>query len=546
LAGETGTQAWGGKSIGGYNLIFIHFARFERRIDLVRSLTKVTFLAVIALLLAGAGRVVRGQVAPATRPSAAAVITLKGEIDNFSRDALLRRFKQAQDRGAGTIILHLDTPGGLALASTDISRFLRAQDPGRTHTIAFVEPMALSGGVMVALACDEIVMAPGSIMGDAAPITLSRGGELKSVGQTERAKMESPILADFYASSVRNGYDPLLTSSMVSVGRVVHYVQNAPGERKFVDDSAYPALLNEGWKPVPGVPNPIDKADTLLTVDAQTALTLGLSKATVASAQALAEARNLNIIATLAPGAGDNLIELLGAPIARGILIVILIQALYLAMAHPGHGLPEVVALLAGGLLLGIPLLTGFATWWEIAIIFIGLGLIALEVFVIPGHGVTGLIGLLLFLGGLVMTFAGSEPSIPGFLPSLRGTWSNIGRGLMTVTAGLVCSIALWFWFQKYLPKLPYFNRLILTATSGDLASLLAERPIETGPAIGEVGVAVSELKPGGSVKFVTDSYPDGRIAAVVSDSGFIEPGERVVVQEVGGNRIVVKKESGD
>jgi len=168
---------------------------------------------------------------------------------------------------------------------------------------------------------------------------------------------------------------------------------------------------------------------------------------------------------------------LLSTPLARGILIVILIQTLYLALAHPGHGIPEVAALLSAALLLGVPLLTGFATWWEIAIIFFGLGLVALEIFVIPGHGVTGLIGLLLFLGGLVMTFAGTEPSPAGFVPSLRGTWTNIGHGLVTVTVGLICSIALWFWLQKYLPKLPYLNRLILTTTTGDTASLLAERP---------------------------------------------------------------------
>ena len=68
--------------------------------------------------------------------------------------------------------------------------------------------------------------------------------------------------------------------------------------------------------------------------------------------------------------------------------------------------------------------------------------------------------------------------------------------------------------------------------------------PQETGPAIGDIGVAVSELKPGGSVKFITESYPDGRIAAVISDSGFVRPGTTVVVREVAGNRVVVRPQA--
>ena len=67
---------------------------------------------------------------------------------------------------------------------------------------------------------------------------------------------------------------------------------------------------------------------------------------------------------------------------------------------------------------------------------------------------------------------------------------------------------------------------------------------IETGPAVGDIGVAVSELKPGGSVKFITESYPDGRIAAVVSDLGFVAPGATVIVREVAGNRVVVQRQA--
>jgi membrane-bound serine protease (ClpP class) len=179
-----------------------------------------------------------------------------------------------------------------------------------------------------------------------------------------------------------------------------------------------------------------------------------------------------------------------------------------------------------------------------VAILF-GLVLLAVEIFVLPGHLLPGILGIALVLGGLVLTFVGTEPSMPGVLPAMHGTWVALQRGLITVAAGLVASLLLWIWLSKYLPSLPYFNKLILTNVTGagvEIASVGS--PQETGPAIGDVGVAVSELKPGGSVKFITESYPDGRIAAVVSDSGYVPPGTSVIVREVAGNRVVVRPQA--
>jgi membrane-bound serine protease (ClpP class) len=331
---------------------------------------------------------------------------------------------------------------------------------------------------------------------------------------------------------------------MVSLGRVVHYVQSGDGsEKKFVDDKGYAKLTADGWKPVAGLPDPVDKADTLLTVDSALAERLGLSKGTFASPQAFADERGLQIIRRFAPTLGDDVVEWLGTPAVRGALIVLLMVTIGVAFSHPGHAWPEAMATIALAVLLGVPLLTGYANWIEVVAILLGIALLAVEIFVIPGFGVTGVAGMILLFGGLVMTFVGSEPSMPGWLPSLEGTWMNLRRGLLVVTAGLACSLLLWVWLSRYLPKLPYFNRLILTTTAGDVAALDPERPIETGPAVGDVGVAVTELKPGGSVKFKTESYPDGRIAAVVSASGFVPPGTNVVVSEVAGNRVVVKAE---
>jgi membrane-bound serine protease (ClpP class) len=510
-------------------------------------------MALVALLLAGmltaTGSLLAQTTPPATTTTTtttstnqAAVIVIDGVIDNYTRDTLFRRFRAAKAAGADTIIIQLNTPGGLVSPALDISSFIRGQSDVRT--IAYIKPRALSAGIMIGLAADELYMSPGSLIGDSTPIAITPSGGLESLGQTERAKAESPILADFYASATRNGYDPLLTSAMVTLGRVVHYVQDEAGNRRFVDAAEYEKLTKDGWKPVAGVPNPIDGANDLLTVDENLAKTYGLSKGTFSSVPALASSRGLNITNTYAPTAGDRLLAWLGSGFVRMILIVVLLQALYFAFGHPGHGWPEAISLIVLGILVGVPMLTGYAGWIEVLAILIGLALLALEIFVIPGFGAAGVAGLLLVFGGLIMTFVGAEPNLPGWMPSVKNTWINVQRGVMFVTAALAVSLVLWVWLSRYLPKMPYFNRLILTGVAGDVLVIDPDRPVETGPAVGDVGVAITDLKPGGSVKFLTDSYPDGRVAAVVSDSGYVKSGTNVIVREVAGNRVIVRAEA--
>jgi membrane-bound serine protease (ClpP class) len=399
---------------------------------------------------------------------------------------------------------------------------------------------------MIAIACNEIVMTPGSKLGDCAPISLTTSGELQTLGPAERAKFESPILQDFYDSAVRNGYDPLLAQAMVSVGRVVHWVKDESGHRRFVDAAAYNKLVTEGWKSVEGVPDPVDGADTLLTVGADLALRLGLARAIEPTSESLATSRHLQIIATLAPSSGESLIGFLGSTAVRGLLTTIFLFALYTAFSHPGHGMPEAIAMTSLGLLVGVPLLTGYAQWWEILAILLGVLLVALEIFVIPGFGIAGISGIALLLLGLTMTWVGNEPiGIPGILPKLQGTWDALQRGVIVVVTGMFCSLLLWYWLQRYLPTLPYLNKLILTTTAGNVSVSASEVPgavqAVVWPAVGSRGRVVTDLRPGGSAAFHDEAINDERITDVVSDSGFVRAGSEVVVREAQGNHVVVR-----
>ncbi len=477
------------------------------------------------------------QGAPVVRP--AAVIHLSGQIDNFSRDQLKKNIVATRAAGADTIILEIDTYGGLVTAGLDISRFLKNQQD--LHIIAYVNDTAISAGAMIALACNEIVMAPSATLGDSAPISMTSNGDLNPLPATERAKIESPILADFDDSAVRNGYDPALVEAMVVVDRVVYWVQDKEGQRRFVTPAQRTQLLTSGWIDVPDVTQPIDTAERLLTVHTRQAIAYGLASGQSPSVQTLAQSRHLEIVATYSPGMGDELIRMLGGNLGRFALFTIFLLSLYVGLHMPGHGLAEAVALVSLGALLGVPLLTGYAQWWEIVVILAGLSLLALELFVIPGFGVAGISGIILFLGGLVLTFAGGEPSgMPGVLPHLKGTWSAIQGGMVVVIAALVCAALLSQILRSYLPKLPYFNRLILTATSGAAGGVeLPRDDNDHWPFVGTAGRTVTDLLPGGSAEF---PYADvTRITGVVSDSGFIARNTPVEVRDTTGNRIVVR-----
>jgi len=484
------------------------------------------------------------QPAVTTAPSSVVVIALHGEVDDYTRDSLFRNFDQARRLGARTVILDLDTPGGLVTAGLDISRFLRRQDD--LHVIAYVRDKAYSAGAMIAVACNEIVMAPDAVVGDCAPIVFNTDGHLDPMPAAERAKAQSPIVNDFDASATRNGYDRQLLEAMVITERVVHWVQSPTGQRRFVDAKEYADLTAKGWKPVDGVPNPVDGPETLLTVETSEAMKLGIARAIAASPEALAQERGMTVLADLTPGPGERFIETLNNAALRGLLLTIFLTTLYISLSSPGHGAAEATAIISLGLFIGIPLLTGYAQWWELVAIFAGLALLAFEVFVFPGHGVSAIVGLIMMLLGILMTFVPKEPTgTPGWLPHFGDTWSHVRQGVVVITAGLAASLLLCVWLQRYLPKLPYFNRLILSATSGGTAGVVTTSPgvapENTWPGVGTVGRAISELKPGGSAEFVDLSVGDSRIIAVISESGYVPPGSNVVVRESRGNRVIVR-----
>ena len=241
--------------------------------------------------------------------------------------------------------------------------------------------------------------------------------------------------------------------------------------------------------------------------------------------------------------AGESLIGLLGGPEIRGVLGIVFMLSLYTSFSKPGTGVPEVIAMVAGVLLFGVPLLTGYASWFEILLIVLGVLLLALELFVIPGFGVAGLSGIVLVLVGFVLTFAPPEPGGWSVLPRLQGTRDALVQGFVIATIAMVSAAGLWLWLARYLHNIPYMNRLILSTSVGTYAESadLKEAADLAWPAVGAMGRAITPLRPGGVARFFDPVINDERNVDVVSDLGLVTTGSSVVVRAKEGKRIVVR-----
>ena len=487
------------------------------------------------------------RAADTTRPAAtrAAVVTIAGEIDDYNRDQLFRNIDDAKKLGAKVIILNIDTYGGLLTSGLEISRFIKRQDD--VHTVAYIRDKAISAGSMIAMACDEIVMSDSASLGDCAPIIFGPSG-LENMAPAERAKAQAPVLLDFNESAVRNHHDPLLAAAMVDVAQTVYWVQSDQGEKRFVDQKDHDALLaTKKWIDVPDAPVPIVGSDALLTVDSEQAVQYGLAGGQYSTIEDMEQARNYDVVADFTPGWGEEAVEFLSGAIVRGILIVIFLQCLYIVLHAPGHGVAETCGLVALVLMLGVPLLTGYAQWWEILVIFVGLSLVSLEI-LMPGHIFPGVIGGILVLFGLVMTFVPAGLNGPSYFPN-QSNLPLVERGLVVVAAAMVSSVFLWFWLNRFLPRMPLLNRLILTTSSAGSSAPAANHPAAATsevslrwPPRGAMGKAISELRPGGTAEFFDPTIADKRIAFVVSESGYLSAGTNLVVREVDGPSIIVRK----
>lgn len=525
----------------------------------------------------------------------AAIIPIHDEITDVTVESVRRRIDSAKAAGVTLMVFELDTPGGLVTSSIAIADLIKTLNDAQPeiHTVAWVNPNAHSGGSIVAVAADEIIMARSSRMGDSQVIMGGPDG-MQAVPEDLQAKAYSPVLTEFRASARLNGYDPVLCEAMVIPEREVWWLENTrTGEREFVfrdeklrrmgekedqfPKKAKPSEANEGsddadqktkakdaaapavppvlihsdaevgeWKLVAtyrdilrdvdvDVVQPVVRADELLEMSQSEAAAYGFCKAIVTTDEQLRQRYAISDVLRMQPTWSESLAFWLTSMYVRGFLMVLILLGAYVEFHTPGLGLPGLVALIALGIFVGAPYLTGLASVWEILLIVAGFVLIAVEVFVLPGFGIAGVSGAVLLLVGLVATFVPDEPGrfFPLFVPSLPGTINGLKVGLATVVGSLTTSMIGMFILSKYLPRLPVFNRIV--APNPTPSEVLVEDPYRGLARVGDRGETEGPLRPAGKARFGM------MLVDVVTEGEFLEPHTSIEVIERRGNRVVVR-----
>jgi len=452
------------------------------------------------------------------------VLTIHDQIDDGLFRSIERRVTAARAGGADLLVFELDTPGGALQAAFDIADFIF--DKTELPTVAYVKEKAYSAGALIALACRELVLREGTEIGDCAPIIPTTEGPLE-VGE----KVQSPLRAKFRKFAERNGYPVRLSEAMVTRGPEIRRVRLRDGTERFVDEEEL-----KRWSATERdriVSDDLVLArNQLLTMHAREALDRGFARALVPDEGALWR------LYLAAGGRITRQETSWSEELVRSlqnwsfILLVAGLLCLYLEFKTPGFGLFGVVGIAALGLFFFSGYLTGLAEHWEILLFVVGLALLAVEIFLIPGFGVAGVAGLLLVLLSLYFASVPRDFSIPDEGIAWQTDWFE--RVLWRFVGVLAAVAGLGYVAAKVLPRAPVLGRMFLPAPFPETAGG-APAP---GVVAGARGTALTPLRPAGIAVFGADRVD------VLSEGDFVERGATVLVLRREGNRILVQREA--
>ncbi|HEY6876498.1 MAG TPA: NfeD family protein [Polyangiales bacterium] len=429
------------------------------------------------------------------RAAGVVVIPIAGTIDLGLAALVERALDEHPD--AGAYLLDINTLGGRVDAAIQIrDALLETPIP----TIAFVHPRAISAGALISLACDTIVIARGGSIGAATPIQLSEG-----TAEAVSEKMTSYFRTEMRTTAEANGRRGDVAEAMVDASVVI-----------------------EGYDP----------ADKLLTLDTDGALELGMADAQADDVEGALAVVHMAGSATAVTGENwaEQLVRFLTDPVVSGLLMSLGSLGLLIELYAPGHFVSGAVGVTCLVLFFGGHLVVHLVGLEELILLALGVGLIALEVFVIPGFGVTGIAGGLCVMAALVLSTIG----LPLTVVINTGVWveplTRVAIALSVTVAGLVIA-------ARYLPRTRAFSGLVLNST-------LASNVSKEGPTsfvsadesrlVGADGVAESDLRPVGVARF------GERRVDVVSEGEYVRAGTRVHVIAVEGARIVVRARADD
>ncbi len=433
------------------------------------------------------------------------IIPIHNVIDTALIYVIRRGLTEAENGEAAAIIFDIDTPGGRVDAAEEILNLLRGV---KIPTYSLVNPNAISAGAIIAMATDHIYMTPGSKIGDAMPIMLGITGEVQPMPESVEEKSVSYVAAMIRAAAQLRGHDPQLAEAMVrrdAEYKIGDEVISKKGQLLTLTNKDAERLVGPDKRPLLSEGTVEDLDALLKKLGKENCVRV---KLTVTSAEKIA--RYIESISIILLGLG-----LLG---------------LYIEFKTPGFGLPGIAGILLLAIWFWGSHIAGLAGMEEVALFLVGLVLLCVELFVFPGVILPGMMGLVLIIVAILMGMIQHYPGDPWYptLPKVTGSVISFSWSLLIAVVGAVLA-------ASFLPKSPLYNKLILNTTIPPSTNTPA--PTLNSPLIaGQQGVAVTCLNPAGAGLF-----GDLRIN-VVSRGDFIEPGEKIMIAEAHGNRIIVER----
>ncbi|MCT4589842.1 MAG: nodulation protein NfeD [Carboxylicivirga sp.] len=427
------------------------------------------------------------------------------EIGSTSWIHTQEAFAEAEDMNADMILLHMNTYGGQVVFADSIrTKILNSNIP--VHV--FIDNNAASAGALISIACDSIYMRPGANIGAATVVNQS--------GEKMPDKYQSYMRSTIRSTAEAHGKDTIVT------GKDTTYVWRRDPNiaQAMVDESIY-------------IENVVDTGK-ILTFTTLEAIENGFCEGKANNIEEVLEHLEVETyeITTFQPSFYDGLKGFLTSPILQGILILVIMGGIYFELQTPGVGFPLLAAAIAAILYFSPLYIDGLAANWEIVIFIIGLVLIGLEVFVIPGFGVAGVSGIVLVVGGLTLSLLDND------LFNFDGVGFNkLLEALGIVLSGLFGSLLAIIYLSKKLLSSSTFGAKIALQTEENIEMGYIGVEASLGDLVGEEAIAFTTLRPSGKIMIDDEQFD------AVADTGYIEKGEKVKVTRFVHGQLYVMKQ---
>ncbi|MBI4660639.1 MAG: hypothetical protein HY735_17520 [Verrucomicrobia bacterium] len=466
-------------------------------------------LAIISFFLAASEPNMGSPATPSSAPSSRKVyiLPIREEIMPPLVYLVRRGVKEAMEAKADVLVLDMETNGGRVDTTEEIIKIL---DQFQGLTVTYVNRKAFSAGAFIAFATQKIYMAPLSVIGAAAPLIMMPGGGPMEIPETLEAKVTSGIRALVRARAEKNGYNVKVVEAMIDKTRELRMDEEILNEKGQILTLTNVQAEKEYGNP----PTRLLSSGTAETLEDLMAK-LHYEEAQRVYIQPTGVEKLATWINTISP-----------------LLLIVGVLGLYIEFKTPGFGLPGIVGLIAfviyffGGYVAG---LSGIE--W-VAVFFIGLVLFILEIIVFPGTVLLGLGGAALMFVAIVMAMVDVYPTVPG-LPApmrFRVPLSDIALNLVVALFG--SAVAIWL-LSRLLPRTSLYAALVSCSVSGENSILVQER--HRSQRLGETGVTVSALRPGGKAQFGHE------IVDVMAQGEMISKNQRVKIIAYSGTTAVVE-----